>query len=129
MQRVLIIKEGTWRQGQAVAYEHYIEHLRRTLEEALKSSASGQQVNAAEVEVVDTFAAAESVIRLRAVNEQPEIVIFVSRGMEKQAKALAVQHPEMKVMVFTGKLPEGEVIWVDKSSTAHSETLRRLVLG
>lgn len=104
-QRVFIVKEGSWGSVEAESYQGQIEMYRRTLEEAKDSR--GDKL--ADVKTIETAKEAEERAKMEA-----DVVVFISRGMGEKAERLAKAFPRVKVIVFTGAIPEGKVIWVSK---------------
>lgn len=76
-----------------------------------------------------TAVEAEEKIRREVLNQKTDVVIFMSRDMGWWAKKFAAAFPEKKILVFTGLVPEGEVIWVDKWLIADPQNLRDIVLN
>jgi len=124
MKRVLIVKEGQWGSVKPEEYEEQIELYQRILDEA--KDYKGEK--AAKVEVVATAEKAEKIIKTAPLNDKIDVVIFISRGMEWIAEKFAATYPRTRVIVFTGLIPEGKVIWLQKSATIGGETIRDIVL-
>jgi len=76
---------------------------------------------------VATAARSEEIIKSAPINDSITAVVFISRGMEKEAERIAKAYPKVRVIVFTGLIPEGKVIWV-KKATVDIETVRKIVL-
>lgn len=57
----------------------------------------------------------------------PDIVVFPSRGAVVVARRLAAERPRLKIVVLTGKIPDGEVLFVDKGWD--DSTIRQVILG
>jgi len=126
MRRIVIVKEGQWGTVTREEYEQFIELLKRSLEEIkTKNYTTGQEEKAAEVVVIDT---AQEVKNLLKKNKWAvDILMFVSRGMESVAEKIAAEYPRIRVVVFTGFIPDGKVIWFTKTWITQA-TLRSLLL-
>lgn len=112
--RVLIVREGQWGTATPESYEQFIEALRETLERAERTGPNNTKEKAAKVEVVETWAEAEKRLETAPLNLPIHTVVFVSRDMGETAKRMASKYPRTRIVVFTGLIPEGEVVWVDK---------------
>ena len=42
------------------------------------------------------------------------VMVFTTIGMAEEAKRVAKEHPRLKVVLFTGAMPRGEVVFVNK---------------
>ncbi|PJA63867.1 MAG: hypothetical protein CO160_01665 [Candidatus Portnoybacteria bacterium CG_4_9_14_3_um_filter_43_11] len=118
-QRVFIVKEGQWGLMKPEEYESIIKLYKEVLERA--EDTKGNKM--AEVEVVETTKEA-----VKRANMEADVVVFISRGMEEEAEKLASAYPRIKVVVFTGAIPQGKVIWVNKACAAGMETIQNIVL-
>jgi hypothetical protein len=132
LKRVIIVAEGQWGQLKPEDYQPQIEMFRRVLEEAEEPYGSeGRQVGTRktiQVQVAKTVAEAEMMIKDAAIDTRPEVVIFISRGMEAIAERFAAIYPKIKIIVLTGLIPEGKVIWVHKGWLLGSKFLQNIVL-
>lgn len=117
--RVLIVKEGQWGIVSPESYQDQIEMYKEILDRAKDTEGNRMAM----VEIVATAAEAE-----RRAKTEADIVIFISRGMEKEAERFAKAFPRIKVIVFTGAIPEGKVIWVNKGYAADTKTIQNIVL-
>ncbi len=117
--RVLIVKEGQWGWVEPEEYQELIKLYTGILEEAKDSL--GNQL--AQVTIVDTIKEAEARIRMEA-----DVVVFVSRGVEEEAERIAREHPKIRVIVFTGLIPGGKVVWVQKTWAASRESIQNIIL-
>lgn len=116
MQKVLIVKEGRW-VVKTESYQELVEMYKKVLDRA---EDEGNKM--AMVEIIGTAKEAEK----RA--EMADVVVFVSRGMEDEAEKLAKAFPRLKVIVFTGDIPQSKVIWVNKTWATEPETIQNIVL-
>lgn len=41
-------------------------------------------------------------------------IIYVTSGMNREAKEVAAKHRHIRVILITGEIPEGEVVYLDK---------------
>jgi len=117
--RVFIVAEGQWGMVTSEEYKEQVERYRRILEEAKDFQGN----RAAEVTIIDTIAEAEKRLATEA-----DVVVFISRGVEKAAERIVREHPRVRVIVFTGLIPEGKIVWVRKMFTADRETIQNIVL-
>lgn len=126
------MQEGQWGLVKPEDYKEQISLYQQTLDEEEEPYGSeGRQVGfrrAAEVRVVATANEAEKIIKTAPLNERIGVVIFISRGMERIAEKLAATYPKTKVIVFTGLIPEGKVIWVSKAWATSPEAIQNIVL-
>ena len=118
-QRVFIVKEGQWGSVKPEEYKSIIELYKRVLERAL--DARGNKM--ATVEIIETAKEAEKRAEMEA-----DVVVFISCGMGEEAERFAKSFPRIKVIVFTGDIPKGKVIWVSKGWAADSKTIQNIVL-
>lgn len=121
MKRVIIVEEGQWGGVKAEDYRSVINLYREVLETAEVPSLSvqGKKEKAAEVQVVATVAEAEKKIKEAPLNQMIDVVVFISRGQEFTAERFAKTYPRTRIVVFTGLIPEGKIIWVDKGHCDH----------
>ena len=122
--KVAIIKAGEWgKLSQAGGdYDHFTRQLQDTLDEAEQKRWTGGKEKAAEVKVV------KNVDEARAWLSGKGVAIFLTRGMQYVAEALAKESPKMRVLVFTGLLPEGKVIYISKDWTTSIDRIKEFVL-
>ncbi len=120
MKTVLIVAEGSWgrmKEGDK-GYKEEIQYYTTFLEAAKSPRLGGGEEKAATVKVVPTAEVAEEMIKSGGV----DAVVFISRGMEVVAEQFAGAYPETRIVVFTGLIPKGKVIWVNKiwdTATTH----------
>ncbi len=132
MKRIIIIQEGQWGSLKHEDYQDFVDYLVNILSNIKREfdgcfSKKGEKE--AVVEVVATSAEAEAQIRQQAANARIDIVIFVSRDMSTTAERFAKMFPKTKIMVFTGLIPDGQVVWVDKKWLMSPEILKNIVLS
>lgn len=110
--RVVIVKEGIWGLMGGDDYDSWIESVVNSLNRATKKDAySGEETKMAEsVEVVATLKEAEVLIRESRV----DILILKSRSMIQGAREIKAENPRLKVILFTGKVPDEEIIIANK---------------
>ncbi|MDO8424364.1 MAG: hypothetical protein Q7S70_00310 [bacterium] len=129
MLRVLIVQEGQWGSVPKENYLEIVEMYKRVLEEAEESCGSeGKKQKEAEVTIVATASDAERIIKGAPLNTEVNAVVFVSRDMEDVAEILAATYPKLRVVVFTGLIPDGKVVWVSKAWAADSRSIQNIVL-
>jgi uncharacterized protein involved in cysteine biosynthesis len=126
MKRVLIVKEGHFGEVKQEEYAEEIELFRHALEVAEVPSLIGREKKekAAKVEVVETAQEVEKILS----REKVDAVVFISRGMESSAEKIASSYPKTRITVFTGLIPDGKVVWVDKTWITGKEIIQRPVL-
>lgn len=115
LKNVIIVKEGEYglmKQSKG-DYDDLIASLKRTLKEW------------AEVEVVETTEKAENSI----VKKGADSVIFVSRGTLPKAQAIRKKFPEINVFLFTGLVPNDEVILLSKTWGLSPDAIREIILS
>lgn len=117
--RVFIVKEGSWGSVKAESYQKQIETYQRYLDEARDFRGK----KAAQVTVVNTAEEAEKRVKMEA-----DVVVFISKGMEREAEKIARENPRVRVIVFTGDIPEGKIVWALKSAAADRELIQDIVL-
>src|SRR3989344_1402236 len=78
----------------------------------------------AEVEVVE--ASAEALLKLRMGGI--DTLIFISRDKLAEARQIKKVHRRLKVVLFTGLIPEEEIILVDKGWLLDSREIKHIVL-
>ena len=121
---VLIVKEGQWGQATPDDYERQVKYLQETLEAEVPAPHGGMQ-KAADVEIFATAKEAEHRIQ---TGTGVSAVVFVTRDMEKVAEEMAARYPRMRVVVWTGFIPDGKVIWIGKHWAPGAEYLRAHIL-
>ncbi len=102
--RVFIVKEGHWGSVEPKEYLEQIEIFKEVIESAEDSL--GKKL--AQVTIIETAKEAQEKVT------GSDAVIFISRGMERVAEKMASENPRVRVVVFTGLIPKGKVIWFDK---------------
>jgi len=61
------------------------------------------------VEVVDADTAAK-----KAQNHEVDILVFLTHSQAEEARAIKKAHRHVKVVIYTGHIPDDEIIWVNK---------------
>jgi len=122
------VAKGSWSAMKPGDYRDLIEIYQRTIDEAKEPKlppGKGEE-KAATVEVVETVAEVE-----RRIRERGDIhaVVFVSRGMKREAEKFATTYPSVRTIVFTGLVPEGKVIWIDKNWATNSKVIQDIILN
>jgi|GEM_PF-2892992 len=121
--RVAIVAEGTWGAMQEKGYDNWTQSMVTMLEGARRK---GREEPRAIVEVVPSVTALRE--RIGHYPGHPDIVIFRTRGIVREAHAIKRDYPDVKVVVFSGLLPEDEVIFVDKSWDLHNDAILSIIL-
>ncbi len=106
--KVLIVKGGQWGSATPGDYERGARTLKRLLEmdEDEKPGAEDERVFSS-IEIVDGLKEAMSV--------SSDIVIFLSLGQINDARTLKRERLWVKVVIYTGLIPDEEIIWMNKS--------------
>ena len=120
--KVAIVKAGEWGiLSQAEGdYDYLVERLTDTVDQA--TTGSGPDASkAAESRVVGSTKEALSWLGRRGV------IVFVSRGMCREAQQVASEYPGIRVVLFTGLVPEGEVIFISKGWGLDHEQVERVL--
>ena len=120
--KVAIVKAGQW--GNLLqASGDYDDRVER-LEQWLKEARSTDDQPVAEVLVVKTTDEA-----LAWMGGGSGAIIYVSRGMTEEAKKVAAEHHRIRVTLFTGRVPSGEVVFLMEDWISFSvEQVRDVVL-
>ncbi|MBI4032768.1 hypothetical protein HY374_03620 [Candidatus Berkelbacteria bacterium] len=118
--RVAIVNAGHW--GNLREGDDDYTSLVEKLEESLKKAKRTDDQPAADVRVVRSTDEALAWLYNR------DVIIYISRGMTDEAKKVAAEHPRIRVILFTGLVPDGEVIFVSKTWVYSSEQIRNVVL-
>lgn len=122
--KVCVVKGYTWGIVSQDSADETVETMASSLRRAtVKDYSSGEEVLAADVEVVDRVELDQRLGRFPV----PDVVVFPSRGAVEAAKRIAAQMPRMKVVVLTGAIPDGEVLFVDKLWDV--STIQEAILG
>ncbi len=126
MQKVIIVKEGEWgtlstKKGD---YDSWLSILQEAVEDAVREGPGGKKEKVATVEVVDTLD--EALKKLQ--NERIDAIVFKSRGMLNEARKIKQEHRRTRVIVFTGLIPDDEVILIDKGWLLGREEIQRIIL-
>lgn len=128
MKKILIVQEGQWGDLKPGDYQDFIDTLVRVLSKAERefdSYLGKKGEKEAVIEVVATSAEAEVEIHQQGI----DVVIFISRSMETVAERLAKTFPKTRMIVITGLIPAGKVVWVNKISASSGEFLRKIVFS
>ena len=117
--RVFIVREGSWGQVTDEEYGEQVEMYKDILA-GVKDNYGNEE---AVVEVIETIAEAE-----RRVSLEADKVVFISRGAEQAAERIAKANPHVRVVIFSGLIPDGKVVWAHKISTANPKMITNIVL-
>lgn len=138
LKKILIVKEGEWGDlhSEKGDYDSLFELLKKTIERSTRvfDSFSGkfEQRQVAEVEFVETSKEAMSRVFEAPLNVQVHAVIFKSRSMidvaRKFKKRCCETNRKTKVILFSGLLPEEEVILIEHSWGLDSESIQRIIV-
>ena len=105
--RVAIVKAGHW--GNLRQSKGDYDFVVQELEASLKEAASSDGKPCAEVRVVESTEEALAWLYSRG------IIVYISRGMTDEAKKVAAEHRYIRAILFTGVIPDGEVVFLRKS--------------
>lgn len=78
----------------------------------------------AEVEVMET---ANDALRL-IMGEKIDVLVFISRGMMTKARKIKKEYPKLKIVLFTGLIPDEEIILVSKGWLLGVKETQRIIL-
>lgn len=109
MQKVVIVKEGELKKG---SYDLWVTLLKRMMD------------GLAEVEVAETFDDALVIMGKSEV----DALIFISRSMIPRAREIKKERSRLKVVLFSGLIPDDEIILIDKAWGLSHEALRKIIL-
>jgi len=118
--KVAIVNEGEWGsvKREEGTYDTFASDLEKYLTEATWSDGDKR----AKVKVVKNSEEALSWL------QNAGAMIFVTRGMLWKAKEIAQKHRHIRVVLFTGLIPEGEVIFAEKGYL-NREQIEAIVIG
>lgn len=74
------------------------------------------------VEIVENVRA----VKERVQKETVHAVIFLTRTMAATVEKLALEHPPTRFFIFTGRIPEERVIWIEREWLS-AEFLKNLI--
>ena len=90
--KVIIVEQGSLGNVQGDEYEAIINLLKRRI---MKDEGVG-------VTFVPTLADAQDILK----QEEMSSIVFISRGMLSEARQIKDDYPKLRVVIFTGLLPE-----------------------
>ncbi len=108
MKRVLIVNAGgrLSLSAEAGSYDQTVENLQRQINGLQRLDGTDEKI--ATVEVVESVEVAEK------QSNTANVIIFVTAGLLDAAQSIKSKHPHLRVIVFTGLIPEVEVIVLSK---------------
>ncbi len=109
---VVIVKEGTYGGVKQEDYDEIAEIVRRVLEGLTRKNSSNlleEEKVFASVEVVNTAEDA----RNKSLNNL-DILIFLTLAKTEVARAIKKERPQTDVIIYTGLIPDDEIIWINK---------------
>lgn len=119
--KVIVVKQGHLvGAGQEDEYEPWVELVRRATEDG-----------GAEVKLLQIFNEAQGLLE----KEEASALVFISMGMLSAARVAKDKYPRLRVVIFTGSLPEPDeerfkgLILVDKVKTTDSKSICEAILG
>ena len=112
--RVAIVKAGEW--GDMKQDEGHYDRTVELLEDFLRKEmwASENQPKFAVAVVPNTSDA------FSWLGGSAGAIVYISRGMLDEAHKIASEHPRVRVVLYTGAIPEGEVVILSKISGAEA---------
>lgn len=125
---VAIVAEGSWAGMRNQDYDAWTESMvvkLRAVRRRNYRTGTDTEEPRATVEVVTL---AELREKLKRIPGRPDVVIFRTRDMAREAHAIKREYPHARVIVFSGLLPEDEVIFVDKGWDLSAEATTSIVL-
>ncbi len=118
MQKVVIVASGGWGDLKPQDYRQFIEeHLKADLEEANKKY-DQMKIENLKFSVEEAETSEEAVKRLAGSHNG--FLVYVTRSKELEAEKVAKENPHLKVIVFTGLIPDGKVRYVNKGWLSRS---------
>lgn len=125
LQKVALVKAGEWgskRQDKG-DYDELVERLTNIVEEARQEAGPDRcKIKAAKSYVAGSTQEALSWLGGHGV------IVFVSRVMATEAKEVASKHPGIRVILFTGLIPEGEVVFISHGWLLQRKEMERILL-
>ena len=113
--RLAFVKEGGYgmvTQGEydqlAESISDYYEHLVKVGVE--KESSLSAEKSFASVEIIGSVEEAEK----KARNHEIDVLVFLTRGQVEKARKIQKACPWLRVVIYTGLIPDDEIIWVNK---------------
>ena len=124
IRKVIIVNDGArgWMSSAKGDYDRFVGDLKVRIEALRDRSVPSNPRPYAEVEVTPST---ESV---RQKLQTTDVLIFVTLGKRDEAEAIQKQFPRLKVIVFTGLLPDREVILLPKACANYDDLLRNDLL-
>ena len=112
MKRVVFVNEGSWGEAQDSDYDVWVQTIKRVLEgeenTSLKDGNKKEKV--AKVDIVESLQDALSIVN----RGQVDTLVFRTRAMLDKAREVKKNHKHLRVVVFTGLVPDDEVILLQK---------------
>lgn len=123
MKKVAIVSQGEW--GTVSRAKGSYDYFERYLHEIADLAVEGPEP--------DRRKAAESQIFISLENALGwlngyGVMVFTTRGMEAKAEEIAQKHPDIRVILFSGLIPSGRVVYVDKGWDLPSKVLEKILL-
>lgn len=118
MSRVVIVAEGGYGGLDDLDYLKFIDVLIRQLTDTTPEFSHEP--------VLDVKVAVHTNEALEQLGGMGTIV-FISGSMLGEAKRVKAQHPSVEVVLFTGLMPDNEVILIDKAWFLDGRALRRII--
>ncbi len=128
--KVIFVNTGGWGDLSASKgdYDSIIALFSRELEKMTQpaSVGSGREKVATAITVKSTDEAIQMMQK-----QDIDSLIFLSRGMISKAREVKKSHPRIRVVVFTGLIPDDEVIIADKGwiSSDFETLLKQIIVG
>lgn len=125
MKRVAMVFAGEWgmaRRSEGYYYE-FEDMLFQAIDGATRHNSSGQERE--KVAEVQRFGSSSEA--LEWLNGEGAI-IYTTRGMEWEAETAAKKHPRLRVILITGLIPGGKVVYVQKDWALSEEVLTSIAL-
>jgi len=123
--RVVIVAQGSFGIMEDRDYDIWMQTMVRLIGTLRRTDRdTKQEVPAAIVEVVPTVDALHEKLR---DFPRPSVVIFRTRDMIPEARALRRENHDVRVIVFTGLIPDDEVVIVSKAWALSGDALRSVI--
>jgi hypothetical protein len=107
--RIAIVSAGEW--GSAKRAEGHYDELEQTFFRALEAAETTSFNSVKKERAADVKMVASAEDALQWVGSFGTI-IFMTRGLIHDAKRIARDRPSVRVVVYTGLIPEGEIVFV-----------------
>lgn len=125
VKRVVIVAEGSFGIMEPKDYDIWTQTMVRLIGALRRTDRdTRQEVPAATVEVVPSL----DVLREKLCEfPQPSVVIFRTRDMIAEARRIKREFRDVRVIVFTGLIPDDEIVIVSKTWALSGDALKAVI--